>query len=184
MIRVEEALISSIHSPAHLIYSDLVVVTNTEVVNFDKILRIKVKYLMYSSIKYFKRMMVSQIGRSQVVNNVHLSVLTSFSMLNTSKAMKIINGNGKPALKCGHHNLGSGIIFNKFHHLETILSMKRPDILGLSETIMDEQSEALLLDLGLSVETKQDSQRISVVVKDSVVYLRRLDLEIEDMPAI
>ena len=95
---------------------------------FDKIPGIKVKYLMYSSINYFKRKMVSQVGRSQVVNNAHLSVLTSFSILNTSKAMKITHGNGKPALRCGHHNLGSGSIFNKFHHLETILSMKRPDI--------------------------------------------------------
>ena len=98
--------------------------------------------------------------------------------------MKITNGNGKRALKCSHVNLGSGNIFNKFHQLETILCLKGPDVLGLSETILDPQSEALLLDMGLSVETKTDSERISVVIKDSVVYSRRLDLECQDMPAI
>ena len=86
--------------------------------------------------------------------------------------MKITNGNGKPTLKCGHVNLGSGNIFNKFHQLETILCLKGPDVLGLSETVLDQQSEALLLDMGLSVETKTDSERISVVIKDSVVYSR------------
>ena len=64
------------------------------------------------------------------------------------------------------------------------MCLKGPDVLGLSETILDPQSEALLLDMGLSVETKTDSERISVVIKDSVVYSRRLDLECQDMPAI
>ena len=128
--------------------------------------------------------MVSQVERSQTILNVHLSTLTSFFIKNISKAMKITNGNGKPALKCGHQNLGPGIVFNKFHQLESILCLMKPDVLGISETILDEQSEALLLDMGLSVETKHDSERISVVIKDSVVYSRRLDLECEDMPAI
>ena len=145
------------------------------------ILRIKVKYLQYFK---YKQKMVSQVERSQTILNVHLSTLTSFFIKNISKAMKITNGNGKPALKCGHQNLGPGNIFNKFHQLEAILCLKRPDVIGISETVMDEQSEALLLDMGLSVETKHDSERISVVIKDSVVYSRRLDLECSDMPAI
>ena len=85
--------------------------------------------------------------------------------------MKVQNGNIPKALVLGHNNMGAGKIDSKLNDVLNILCFKCPDILGISETVMTDEAIDMLTNENLTVEIKEDcDRRISVVIKDSIIY--------------
>ena len=120
---------------------------------------VKVKY----SIQYFKYLQYKLKNMMNLkISTKLLMILVSFSILNSSKEMKITHGNGKPAaMKIGHQNMGSGKLFPKLYEIESLLCLKAPDVLGISECQVDEEAVAQLLEMGYAVETSDQHYYIS-----------------------
>ena len=77
----------------------------------------------------FRRTASSNLKMKQM-----LLILSSFTLLNISKCMKMMNGNIPKSLRVGHQNLGSGIVSNKLSDIDYLLMEYKPHILGISET--------------------------------------------------
>ena len=73
---------------------------------------------------------------------------------------------------------------DKLSSLDTAMTMMRPDVLGISETILGENTNGVCNYEGYVWERKEDSSRISVLVNDSLDWRRRRDLEIDGIAAI
>ena len=58
-----------------------------------------------------------------------------------------------------------------------------PHILGLGETVMDQAAVDILTTEGFNVETKDDNERISVIIRNNINY-RRSDLETALHPVV
>ena len=127
-------------------------------------------------------MNLSKILRKLVM--VALSILLSFQIMNINKCMKSSNGNVPKLLRVGHANLGSGNISNKLSDIDVLMYTKRPDILGISETVMDRAAIDILNSEGHQVEVKDDNERISVIIANNINYRRRTDLETALQPII
>ena len=127
----------------------------------------------------FRRTASSNLKMKQM-----LLILSSFTLLNISKCMKMTNGNIPKSLRVGHQNLGSGIVSNKLSDIDYLLMEYKPHILGVSETTLDIAAENALNNDGYVVETKDDNERIAVIVKGNVKYKRRRDLETPFQPVI
>ena len=105
--------------------------------------------------------------------------------LNTT--MRSVNGNGKRRLLFSHQNMmGGSLTKNKDKRTEINLTiaMKRPDVFGISETELGENTLGICNIDGYNWETKFDSPRISVLVNNSLDYKRRTDLEVNGFSAI
>ena len=113
-----------------------------------------------------------------------LKILTSFVMMNTNKCQKMVNGNNGKCIRLAHQNLGGGKIYNKLVDIDFIKHSHDPDVLGVSESRLDEFTVDQMKVRGFKTETKDDSNRINVFVKNSISYKRRKDLEIEFFPVI
>ena len=99
--------------------------------------------------------------------------------------LKIENGNIKSKLlKLAHQNLGSGKLVHKITDIDYIKHLHNPDILGISETKVDDNTIAQLKVRGFKTEVKHDTDRINVLIKDTISYKRRYDLEIDNFPGI
>ena len=127
----------------------------------------------------FRRTASSNLKMKQM-----LLILSSFTLLNISKCMKMMNGNIPKSLRVGHQNLGSGIVSNKLSDIDYLLMEYKPHILGVSETTLDIAAENALNNDGYVVETKDDNERIAVIIKGNVKYKRRRDLETPLQPVI
>ena len=101
--------------------------------------------------------------------------------------MRSVNGNGRRRLLFSHQNLmGGNLTKNKDKRTEIELTVKfhRPDVLGVSETELGENTNGICNIEGYNWETKTDSDRISVLVNNSIDYRRRTDLELPEFAAI
>ena len=101
--------------------------------------------------------------------------------------MRSVNGNGRRRLLFSHQNLmGGNLTKNKDKRTEVELTVKfhRPDVLGISETELGENTNGICNIDGYNWETKADTERISVLVNNSIDYKRRTDLELPGFSAI
>ena len=104
-----------------------------------------------------------------------------------NKEMRAANGNGRRKLKLCHQNLRGGNLTendDKKTSLDTAMRVIRPDILGISETVLGENKNGVCDYPGYKWETKSDSSRISVLINDSLDWRRRRDLEVRGVAAI
>ena len=101
--------------------------------------------------------------------------------------MRAINGNGRRRLQICHQNLQGGnltINEDKLSSLDTVMMEMRPDVLGISETELGENTHGKCNYDGYVWVTKDDCSRISILVNDSLTWRRRSDLEIPGIAAI
>ena len=88
------------------------------------------------------------------------------------------------ALRLSHNNLGAGRVFNKLCDIDFIKHEHDPDIIGISESLLDDFCVQQLKARDFKVEIKSDNERISVLVKKTISYKRRKDLETPGWPVI
>ena len=101
--------------------------------------------------------------------------------------MRALNGNGRRKLKLCHQNLRGGILTgneDKLTSLDTAMKFEKPDVLGISETQLGDNTNGVCDYEGYVWVTKDDSSRISVLINDSLTWRRRRDLEIPGIAAI
>ena len=130
-----------------------------------------------------RRSTVEKMRRSFEVNRVVM--LGHAADLNTT--MRSVNGNGKRRLLFSHQNMmGGSLTKNKDKRTEINLTiaMNRPDVFGISETELGENTLGICNIDGYNWETKFDSPRISVLVNSALDYKRRTDLEVNGFSAI
>ena len=105
----------------------------------------------------------------------------------TNLIMRSMNGNGRRKLKLCHQNLRGGNLTkndDKKISLDTAIKVIRPDILGISETVLGENTNGACDYEGYKWTTKSDSSRIGVLINDSLDWRRRRDLEVKGVAAI
>ena len=84
-----------------------------------------------------------------------------------------------------YQNTGLGKISNKITQLEILLSYRRPDILFIAESTIDDQTIKLLENVhGYDVEYISEEARIWAAIKKGCVYSRMKDLEVDGLPLI
>ena len=121
-------------------------------------------------------------------------VMLGFS-LDLNRLMRLVNGNGRQRrLVFAHQNMQGGDMINmqndevinnkKLVDVETIVATIHPDILGISETKMEEKWRRACHIPGYKWELKDNSKRISVLVNGKLDYRRRKDLERDNIAAI
>ena len=114
------------------------------------------------------------------------TIMMGFSV-NLNSFMRAYNGNGRRRLLFSHLNFrGGNLTVNqgKREQWFNTIGSTKPDVIGLSETILG-SNENKVCDLpGYSWETKSDNPRISVMVNTSLDYRRRRDLEVDNFAAI
>ena len=86
-------------------------------------------------------------------------------------------------LKRKHSKAAEGIVSNKLHEIDSLMYSSSPHILGLGETVMDQAAVDILTTEGFNVETKDDNERISVIIRNNINY-RRSDLETALQPVV
>ena len=129
-------------------------------------------------------------------NNVNEQTIVSQNVINKvlsgftgeiNALMRALNGNGRRKLKLCHQNLRGGVLTtneDKLTSLDTAMKFEQPDVLGISETQLGENTHGICDYEGYVWQTKDDSSRISVLVNDSLTWRRRWDLEIPGISAI
>ena len=101
--------------------------------------------------------------------------------------MRCTNGNGKRRLLFSHQNLRGGDLTKNAEKREqwvANVAQTRPDIIGLSETVVGANNNKICDIPGYNWELKRDTERISVLVNASLDYRRRSDLEVANFSAI
>ena len=84
-----------------------------------------------------------------------------------------------------YQNTGLGKISNKITQLEILLSYRRPDILFIAESTIDDQTIKLLENVhGYDVEYISEEARLWAAIKKGCVYSRMKDLEVDGLPLI
>ena len=108
-----------------------------------------------------------------------LVVLLMFATFSVNSLMKYLNGNIKN-LRMTNFNMGSGS--NNLALVQYMVTYKLPDVFGVSETPLTQEIEDWVNTTDYNLETKSDNERVWVLIKCSVVYKRRYDLEPSNLP--
>ena len=113
-------------------------------------------------------------------------IMMGFSV-SINSFMKTLNGNGRKRLLFSHLNFRGGNLTknpDKREQWVNTIGSTRPDVIGLSETVLGSNENKICDIDGYVWETKPSSPRISVMVNASLDFRRRRDLEDDEVAAI
>ena len=121
-------------------------------------------------------------------HNLSIQTSLSYSLVmckNNNKLAYTLNGNKSKSnnMKFMHWNKGSAHFFNKTNDIKNVINLNKPDVLNLAEanlSINDIKVSKTSCDYNLEVTKmaeKTGMSRSVLLIKKSIVYKRRLDLE-------
>ena len=99
---------------------------------------------------------------------------------------RLIFTNKMTSLRIVYQNLGLGSeVRRKYTDVLQLMTTRSPHVMFISETLIDTDSWTKIEGLGYTIETMpRRSERIWAAVKDSVIYSRATEYEIDNFPAI